>query len=245
MARGIREIFEEARRRRVFQSTGVYVAVVWGLSQGAVELAPALGYSTSVVRWILLGAVLLLPAVVVLAWKFDVSREGIVRDPVDQPTLGASELGTLSTMPTAMGLDESAGAIVVRWSDAAGGGVALFREAFFIGRGAECRVRFYDPLVSRKHARVYPEDGIWMIEDLGSRNGTQLDARRIEKPMALAESATLRVNEAGPSIALEQVAAGPAFRAALIQIGDGSAVAHIRGPAREVDRPRPGGPGRT
>ena len=83
-----------------------------------------------------------------------------------------------------------------------------------------------------------------MIEDLGSRNGTQLDARRIEKPMALAESATLRVNEAGPSIALEQVAAGPAFRAALIQIGDGSAVAHIRGPAREVDRPRPGGPGR-
>lgn len=245
MARGIRDIYEEARRRRVFQSTGVYVAVVWGLSQGAVELAPALGYSTSVVRWILLAAVLALPVVVVLSWKFDVSREGIVRDPVDQPTLGALETGSLSTMPTAMGFDESAGAIVVRWSDASGGGVALFREPFFIGRGAECRVRFYDPLVSRKHARVYPEDGIWMIEDLGSRNGTLLDARRIEKPMALAEASTLRVNEAGPTLSLEQVAAGPAYQAALIQIGDGTAVAHVRGPAREVERPRSTGPGRT
>lgn len=245
MARGIREIFEEASRRRVFQTTGVYVVAVWGLSQGAVAMAPALGFPAHIVRWILLGAVVCLPLVVVLAWKFDVSREGIVRDPVDQPTLGASELGTLSTMPTAMGSDESAGAIVVRWSDASGGGAALFREAFFIGRGAECRVRFYDPLVSRKHARVYPEDGIWMIEDLGSRNGTQLDAHRIEKPMALAEAATLRVNEAGPTLRLEQVAAGPAYRAALIQIGDGSAVAHVRGPAIEVERPRGGGPGRT
>ncbi|MFO0688794.1 MAG: FHA domain-containing protein [Myxococcota bacterium] len=245
MARGILEIYEEARRRRVFQTTGVYVVAVWGLSQGAVELAPALGYSTSIVRWILLGAVVCLPIVVVLAWKFDVSREGIVRDPIDQPTLGASELGTLSTMPTAMGHDESAGAIVVRWSDASGGGAALFRDEFFIGRGAECRVRFYDPLVSRKHARVYPEDGIWMIEDLGSRNGTQLDARRIEKPMALAEAATLRVNEAGPSLRLEQVAAGPAFQAALVQIGDGSAVAHVRAPLREAERPRGPAPGRS
>lgn len=245
MARGIRDIFEEARRRRVFQTTGVYVVAVWGLSQGAVELAPALGYSTGVVRWILLGAVTLLPAIVLLAWKFDVSREGIVRDPVDQPTLGASELDTLSTMPTAMGGEGSAGAIVVRWADASGGGTALFREEFFVGRGAECRVRFYDPLVSRKHARVYPEDGIWMIEDLGSRNGTQLDAHRIEKPVALAEAATLRVNEAGPTLRLEQVSPGPAYQAALIQIGDGSAVAHVRGAVREVERPRGAGPDRT
>ncbi|MBK7950455.1 MAG: FHA domain-containing protein [Deltaproteobacteria bacterium] len=148
-------------------------------------------------------------------------------------------------MPTAMGSDESAGAIVVRWSDASGGGAAIFREEFFIGRGAECRVRFYDPLVSRKHARVYPDDGIWMIEDLGSRNGTQLDAHRIEKPMALAEAAMLRINEAGPTLRLEQVAAGPAYRAALIQIGDGSAVAHVRGPALAPERPRGVGPGRS
>ncbi|MBY0396774.1 MAG: FHA domain-containing protein, partial [Thermoleophilia bacterium] len=136
-------------------------------------------------------------------------------------------------------------AIVVRWADASGGGAALFREEFFIGRGAECRVRFYDPLVSRKHARVYPEDGIWMIEDLGSRNGTQLDGQRIEKPLALAEAASLRINEAGPTLALEQVAAGPAFQAALLRIGDGSAVAHVRGPVREAERPRGAGPGRT
>ena len=208
MARGLVDIFEEARRRRVFQTTGVYVVAVWGLSQGAVQLAPALELSTSFVRWILIGGLILLPGVVVLAWKFDVSREGIVRDPEDQPTLGVSNFEGISTMPTAMGGSEGAGALVVRWLDVNGPGSTLFREEFFIGRGAECRVRFYDPLVSRKHARIYPESGIWMIEDLGSRNGTLVDENRIAEPVPLVLESTLRVNEAGPVLRLEHVAAG-------------------------------------
>ncbi len=243
MARGPRELFEEARRRRVFQTTGVYVVAVWGLSQGAVQVAPALDMPVEIVRWILIGSVVLLPVVVVLAWRFDVSREGIVRDPGDQPTLGVADSDTLATMPTAMGGDEGAGAVVVRWADVNGPGAAMFREAFFIGRGAECGVRFYDPLVSRKHARVYPEAGIWMIEDLGSRNGTLLDEKRIAAPAALAFESWLRVNEAGPLLRLEHVAAGPAYHAALMQLRDGSAVAHVRAPARDLPPPpRPGPP---
>ena len=129
MARGLSHIFEEARRRRVFQTTGVYIVAVWGLSQGAVELAPALGYSTSVVRWILIAGLILLPGVVLLAWKFDVSREGIVRDPEDQPTLGVSNFDGISTMPTAMGGDGGAGALVVRWLDVNGPGSTTLASA--------------------------------------------------------------------------------------------------------------------
>lgn len=238
MARGLVDIFEEARRRRVFQTTGVYVVAVWGLSQGAVQLAPALELSTSFVRWILIGGLILLPGVVVLAWKFDVSREGIVRDPEDQPTLGVSNFEGISTMPTAMGGSEGAGALVVRWLDVNGPGSTLFREEFFIGRGAECRVRFYDPLVSRKHARIYPESGIWMIEDLGSRNGTLVDENRIAEPVPLVLESTLRVNEAGPVLRLEHVAAGAPFQAILAQHRDAPAVAHVRAAVRDLDGPR-------
>ena len=232
MARGLGEIFEEARRRSVFQTLGVYVVAVWGLSQGAVQVAPALEFSPSIVRWILIAGIVLLPVVVVLAWRFDVSREGIVRDPGDQPTLGVSDFDTLATMPTAMGGDEGAGAIVVRWADVNGPSAALFREEFFIGRGAECRVRMYDPLVSRKHVRVYPDAGVWMIEDLGSRNGTILDEKRIAAPAALAFEGVLRMNEAGPALRLEHVAAGAAYHAALMQFRDGPSVAHVREPVR-------------
>ena len=232
MARGLGEIIEEARRRRVFRTTGVYIVAIWGLSQGAVQVAPALEFSPSIVRWILIAGIVLLPVVVVLAWRFDVSREGIVRDPGDQPTLGVSDFDTLATMPTAMGGDEGAGAIVVRWADVNGPSAALFREEFFIGRGAECRVRMYDPLVSRKHVRVYPDAGVWMIEDLGSRNGTILDEKRIAAPAALAFEGVLRVNEAGPALRLEHVAAGAAYHAALMQFRDGPSVAHVREPVR-------------
>jgi pSer/pThr/pTyr-binding forkhead associated (FHA) protein len=133
----------------------------------------------------------------------------------------------------------------VRWLDANGSGAAIFREAFFIGRGTECGVRFYDPLVSRKHARVYPEAGIWMIEDLGSRNGTLLDEKRISAPAALVFETGLRVNEAGPLLRLEHVAAGPAYRSALMQFRDGPSVAHVRAPARDLEPPPRSGPLRT
>lgn len=237
MARRLSELFDEARRRRVFQTTGVYVVAVWGLSQGAVQVAPALGVAPEIVRWILLGSILLLPVVVWLAWSFDVSREGIVRDPQDQPTLGVGSADTLASLPTMLG-DSGAGAMVVRWQDVQGGGEVVFREAFFVGRGAECRVRFYDPLVSRKHARVYPESGVWMIEDLGSRNGTLLDERRIAAPEALAAARRLRVNEAGPVLALEAVANGPTLQAALARQGGAPPVAHVRAPS--AGGPAPG-----
>jgi len=234
LARGIRDIFEEARRRRVFQTTGVYVVAVWGLTQGTVQLAPGVGFDPSIVRWMLVAAVALLPAVVLLAWKFDVSREGIVRDPGDQQTLGITDFDPIATMPTAMGGESGAGAIVVRWSDVDGRGAVLFREEFFVGRGAECRVRFYDPLVSRRHARIYPEAGVWMVEDLGSRNGSILDEKRIGAPAALASAGELRVNEAGPTLRLEPVAAGLAYQTALMQLRDAPPVAHVRGPARDA-----------
>jgi pSer/pThr/pTyr-binding forkhead associated (FHA) protein len=35
--------------------------------------------------------------------------------------------------------------------------------------------------VSRRHARVFYEDGTWTIEDIGSTNGTWLNGLRMEK----------------------------------------------------------------
>ncbi len=49
--------------------------------------------------------------------------------------------------------------------------------------------------ISRKHARISYEDGGWIIEDLGSSNGTFVldgdDFRRIEEPARIEDGATV------------------------------------------------------
>jgi pSer/pThr/pTyr-binding forkhead associated (FHA) protein len=39
-----------------------------------------------------------------------------------------------------------------------------------------------DPNVSRQHAEIRPRGGGWVLTDLGSTNGSQLNGRRIESP---------------------------------------------------------------
>jgi diguanylate cyclase (GGDEF)-like protein len=49
-----------------------------------------------------------------------------------------------------------------------------------IGRHPSCQVIIDDPSVSRRHARVYLQNGELWLQDLGSRNGTFIDGRHLE-----------------------------------------------------------------
>jgi len=59
-----------------------------------------------------------------------------------------------------------------------------------IGRGEEATVRIDVKGVSRRHARIVAEDGRYTLEDLGSKNGTYLDERRLAGPASLADGDT-------------------------------------------------------
>jgi FHA domain-containing protein len=49
-----------------------------------------------------------------------------------------------------------------------------------IGRGRASDIVLDDPNVSRQHAEIRPRGGSWIITDLGSTNGSQLNGRRLE-----------------------------------------------------------------
>jgi serine phosphatase RsbU (regulator of sigma subunit) len=48
------------------------------------------------------------------------------------------------------------------------------------GRGTDSDVVVADHSMSRHHARIATEDGHWVVEDLGARNGTYVNGERIE-----------------------------------------------------------------
>jgi pSer/pThr/pTyr-binding forkhead associated (FHA) protein len=55
-----------------------------------------------------------------------------------------------------------------------------------VGRSAECDVTLPDdPFVSTKHARFFRNGDNWYVEDLGSTNGTLVNAVRITTVQAL------------------------------------------------------------
>lgn len=218
----------------MFRTAGVYVVAVWGLSQGAIEIGPFFGAPDWIVRGLLVGAVCLLPVVVILAWRFDIGRTGIVRDPQDVAAAAHSD-DDIAMMSTMVGGDMGEGAVVVRWADGDEDRAVLCADEFVLGRAPDCRVRFYDPLVSRRHARVFHEDGEWRIEDLGSRNGTRVDGERVSAAV-LPEACEVRVNEAGPVLRFERVAAGSALRDALEAFSAVPVVAHVRSGSTGIGR---------
>jgi len=70
--------------------------------------------------------------------------------------------------------------------------------ATVIGRDPRASIVLADRRVSARHARLAPRDGEWWIEDLGSTNGTAIDARPVHGPARLDASSELRL---GPVIA--------------------------------------------
>ena len=59
-------------------------------------------------------------------------------------------------------------------------------DELIVGRAEKCHLVLNDDTyVSQMHARIFSRDDAFMIEDLGSTNGTYLNRRRITSPTEL------------------------------------------------------------
>jgi pSer/pThr/pTyr-binding forkhead associated (FHA) protein len=72
--------------------------------------------------------------------------------------------------------------------------ISLDQQSVLIGRSPESTLVLDDDYASGRHARIYPEDGAWYVEDLGSTNGTFAGTQRVSgTPLKLEVGATLRI----------------------------------------------------
>ena len=68
-------------------------------------------------------------------------------------------------------------------------------EPLQIGRAEACHIRLDDTYVSNFHARLYPKNGAWHVEDLGSTNGTYLNRHRVSGSVELQAGDEVRVGK--------------------------------------------------
>jgi hypothetical protein len=64
-----------------------------------------------------------------------------------------------------------------------------------LGRGDAAEIRLEDPFASSRHARVYEQGGIVVIEDLGSTNGTYLNEELLDGPRPLHPGDRVRIGD--------------------------------------------------
>lgn len=64
-----------------------------------------------------------------------------------------------------------------------------------IGRSSECVIPIKDRYLSRKHAELVATNGVWLLKDLGSVNGTYLNGVRVERDVPLKPGDRIRLGD--------------------------------------------------
>jgi pSer/pThr/pTyr-binding forkhead associated (FHA) protein len=71
----------------------------------------------------------------------------------------------------------------------------LTEEQITIGRSNDATLVLNDDYASSRHARLFPQDGQWIVEDLGSTNGTYLDRQKVTQPTPVPTGVPIRIGK--------------------------------------------------
>jgi hypothetical protein len=73
--------------------------------------------------------------------------------------------------------------------------VNLAEQQITLGRANDATLVLNDDYASSRHARIFPQDGQWIVEDLGSTNGTYLDRQKVTRPTPVPVGVPIRIGK--------------------------------------------------
>ena len=73
--------------------------------------------------------------------------------------------------------------------------IDLTDQQITIGRANDATLVLNDDYASSRHARLFPQDGQWIVEDLGSTNGTYLDRQKVTQPTPVPLGVPIRIGK--------------------------------------------------
>jgi hypothetical protein len=83
--------------------------------------------------------------------------------------------------------------LVVTAGQLAGTRITLGESPITIGRAEDSTLVINDDYASARHARLVPRGGQWLVEDLGSTNGTYLDRAKVTGPTPVPLGVPIRI----------------------------------------------------
>jgi pSer/pThr/pTyr-binding forkhead associated (FHA) protein len=148
-------------------------------------------------------------AFLAVLWLFVIAAVGVVRtDLFDQPPSPrrqrrAARQSTRRAPPPVPARPPrqsgrsrtSARQVVVTGGNLAGTTITLADQQITIGRAADATLVLTDDYASTRHARLFPQNGEWIVEDLGSTNGTYLDRQKVTQPMPVPVGVPIRIGK--------------------------------------------------
>jgi hypothetical protein len=139
--------------------------------------------------------------VLVLLWAFVIAAVVAVRSDLfgaaraaKQPARATPPAAKPAPKPKQRGRS-SARRLVITGGALTGTTVPLTDSPITIGRADDSTLVLTDDYVSTHHARLLPQGETWVLEDLGSTNGTFLDRAKVTRPTPVPLGVPIRVGK--------------------------------------------------
>lgn len=135
----------------------------------------------------------------VLLWVFVLlTIRALRRDVADTATPGAQRRPARPSAPAparAQSHRRGASRLIITEGPLAGSTVPLSPTSISIGRSPSCTLVLEDSYASSRHACIFPKDGTWWLEDLGSTNGTTLAGHPVHGTVELPMGVPVRIGQ--------------------------------------------------
>jgi hypothetical protein len=140
-------------------------------------------------------------AFLALLWLFVIAAVGVVRTDLFGVSGGGRKAKrqrqpkpAKPPRPSRAGRGE-AHRLLVTSGALAGTSLGLNDQQITVGRANDATLVLNDDYASSRHARLYPQDGQWVVEDLGSTNGTYLDRQKVTQPTPVPVGVPIRIGK--------------------------------------------------
>jgi pSer/pThr/pTyr-binding forkhead associated (FHA) protein len=136
-----------------------------------------------------------------LLWLFVFAAVRVIRG--DLRTSGQARVatpparrrGSKSAPPPSQGSGRGPTHLMVTEGSLQGTRIGLTGAPVLIGRANDSTLVLTDDYASTRHARISLQDGMWLVEDLGSTNGTYLGHRKLDGPTPMEVGVPLRIGK--------------------------------------------------
>jgi hypothetical protein len=137
-------------------------------------------------------------AFLAVLWLFVIAAIGVVRTDlfggVTAPRRGRAPRPAPPPRPTRSGRGTPR-LLVVTGGALKGTTIDLAEQQITLGRANDATLVLNDDYASSRHARIFPQDGQWIVEDLGSTNGTYLDRQKVTRPTPVPVGVPIRIGK--------------------------------------------------